>query len=148
MVPVNEYRLRDLVKSYNHVRDTYRLMHNTLSSMGIISGILNIPEFEEKEIVPPSVIVKLVEEKFGKSVKQKSQKRDIMYARHAMAHLFDRFTILSYKDIAPFCGQTHHTTVMNSIKTCLDLMDSEDEYRTQVAEIENILRDYIKRLKS
>ncbi len=148
MVPVSEYRIRDMVKAYNHIRDSYRLMHSNLTSMGVISGELDIREFKEKEIIAPSVIIKLVEGKFGQDVRIKSQKNDIMLARHAMAFLFDKFTILSYREIAPHCGQSHHTTVMNSIRTCSDLMDSNPEYKKQVNEMEKELRDYLKRTKS
>lgn len=148
MIPVNEYRVRDLMKAYNHTRESYRMLHKTLSLIGVISGELNIPDVKEKEIIPPGVIVKQVEDKFGQKVAVKSQKQDIMLARHAMAYLFDRFTILSYKDIAPFCGQTHHTTVMNSIKTCRDLMDSNEEYRKNVSEVDGFLRDYLKRVRA
>ncbi len=148
MIPVNEYRVRDLMKAYNHTRDSYRLMHKTLSLIGVISGDLNIPDIQEKEIIAPSVIVKKVEEVFGMTVRVKSQKQDLMLARHAMAYMFDRFTILSYKDIAPHCGQNHHTTVMNSIKTCRDLMDSNEAYRIQVSEIDVYLKDYLKRTRS
>jgi chromosomal replication initiation ATPase DnaA len=148
MVPVSEYRIRDMVKAYNHIRDSYRLMHSNLTSMGVISGELDIREFKEKEIIAPSVIIKLVEGKFGQDVRIKSQKNDIMLARHAMAFLFDKFTILSYREIAPHCGQSHHTTVMNSIKTCSDLMDSNAEYKKQINEMEKELRDYLKRTKS
>jgi chromosomal replication initiation ATPase DnaA len=148
MVPVSEYRIRDMVKAYNHIRDSYRLMHSNLTSMGVISGELDIREFKEKEIIAPSVIIKLVEGKFGQDVRIKSQKNDIMLARHAMAFLFDKFTILSYREIAPHCGQSHHTTVMNSIRTCSDLMDSNADYKKQVNEMEKELRDYLKRTKS
>lgn len=73
-----------------------------------------------------------------KSVLLKNRKRELVIARHIMRYMARSLTKLSLKEIGqhfPGGGAADHTTVMHSVRTTLDLMDTDPQLKAQVIDI-------------
>lgn len=73
-----------------------------------------------------------------KSVLSKNRKRELVIARHIMRYMARSLTKLSLKEIGqqfPGGGPSDHTTVIHSVRTTLDLMDTDPQLKAQVIDI-------------
>jgi chromosomal replication initiation ATPase DnaA len=57
------------------------------------------------------------------------RKRDLVFARHAFCYLARTRTNHSLLDIGFFLGNRDHSTVINSIRQCSDLLEFHNEFR-------------------
>jgi hypothetical protein len=74
----------------------------------------------------------------AENVLRKNRKRELAIARHIMRYMARSLTKLSLKEIGehfPGGGPADHTTVMHSVRTTLDLMDTDAQLKAQVIDI-------------
>ncbi len=105
------------------------------------SSITGVPKCVTKE-----GITRLVCEYYQilyKKVFTKSRKREIVKARQTSIYLSKQFTKDSLKIIGEFFGGRDHTTVIHSCQAVQEHMDSEPQYRGDVA----ILQGMVEKLK-
>jgi chromosomal replication initiation ATPase DnaA len=66
------------------------------------------------------------------------RKRDLVFARHAFCYLAKAKTDHSLLDIGFFLGNRDHSTVINSIRQCSDLLEFHNEFRRKYQKSEFI----------
>jgi hypothetical protein len=92
-----------------------------------------------------SQIKSVVLEYFGLSADQlfvRCRERDLVIPRQVMHYLVKKYTSLSLKKIGaaiPHKKNYDHTTVMYSIKTIMDLLETDENFRNQMDIIEQRL---------
>jgi chromosomal replication initiation ATPase DnaA len=102
--------------------ELFEISHQLYVECGLdVPSILNVKTIREK-----------VNDFFGVDITKKTRKKEVVYARHATALLCKKFTKTSLQKIAEAVGQTDHTSALHSIRTCMDMMDTDDDYRHQV----------------
>lgn len=69
--------------------------------------------------------------------KSPCRKRELVVTRQIYCYLAKRHTKHSLKTIGENMGNRDHTTVMHSIQTITDLMETDDEIQEEVHRIEN-----------
>jgi len=84
---------------------------------------------EKKTNLKANKIVELVNDIFESDVMANNQRKNTVFGRHAAAWTLKKYTNLSLSEISTLCGQTHHTTAINSIKKCNDMMETEAWYK-------------------
>jgi hypothetical protein len=101
------------------------------------------PAFDkpEKKVINglSNKIIKIVSDFYGVSfeeMKDKTRKRDIVTARQVCMAMQKKHTILSFKVIGKMFGDRDHTTVIHSINTVNDLIDSNPGYRKDIEHID------------
>jgi chromosomal replication initiator protein len=93
-------------------------------------------------------IIKVIENYYSLndgSVHYKTRKREIVIARQ-LAHYFTREIYkkeLSLADVGILIGGKDHATVLYSIKTINNLIDTDKNFVTQVKEIRKIIKQMI-----
>lgn len=145
MIEVHEDSIRTLVKSYNHAKESYKLLHTILTRMGVINEIIKVPKTNTVLLVPPEFIIKHVEMVFNCDVKSVRQTNEIVRGRHAAAFFLKRYTTLSLSKIVVFIGRKDHTSVLNSCKTCQKWIETDEEYKKKMDGIESEILSYIER---
>lgn len=85
-------------------------------------------------------IINEVNREFNVNCTSPTRKKPIVYARHAASYLLKKHTNLFWLDIALACGNTDHSTAMNSYRTCIDLMATDEDYAISVNNIINRLK--------
>ncbi len=94
---------------------------------------------QENKTVSVHNIAKLVAEHFDvplEKLNSKTRKRDIVIARQLSMFLAKNYTESSLKTIGHNFGGKDHSTVIYSIKTIQNLMDTDDVFRDTVEELE------------
>lgn len=71
----------------------------------------------------------------------KSKKGDLPFARHMLATLLKTYTLLSLKSIGKKMNGRHHTTILHSIQTHINEMETSSSYRSDYNRILEELRD-------
>lgn len=66
----------------------------------------------------------------------KTRKREVVQARQITMYLAKKFTKSSLKNIGEHFGGFDHTTVIHSCQTVVNLMETDNEYRDQLQELE------------
>jgi chromosomal replication initiation ATPase DnaA len=74
-------------------------------------------------------------------VTTKSRKKDICFARHMIASLLRKYTLLGLETIGTKLGGKHHTTIMHSLLTHQDMIDTDSNYRNDYLKIEDELNE-------
>ncbi len=83
-------------------------------------------------------IQRLVADHFSLSYEklmQKTRRREIVQARQIVMYLSKKFTKNSLKAIGAHFGGFDHTTVIHSVQTVENLMDTDSEYRNHVQDL-------------
>jgi hypothetical protein len=107
---------------------------------GITSGLrLQVKTYTSDELVAAikSTVITMYNLE-SKKIFSKSRKRELVMARHIMRYIARTLTKLSLTEIGEkFPGEdaADHTTVMHSVQTILDLMDTDLYLKAQIIEI-------------
>lgn len=90
-----------------------------------------IPRVKKNEITADSVVksVCFVSEITDIEIRLKSRKREIVQPRQIAMYLIKKHTNLSLKQIGSFFGGFDHTTVIHSVQTVEDLIDTDMNYK-------------------
>ena len=73
-------------------------------------------------------------------LQSKSRKRSVVIARQLSMYLAKNLTTYSLAKIGGTFGGRDHSTVIYSVKTIKDLLDTDDSFRTTVAELEKKIK--------
>ena len=114
----------------------------------ILLSAYAVPGIKVKKPLPGSVNIKnritqLVADEFGvefKDVFRKSRKRELVLTRQVSMIFIRRFDSLSkLVSIGDFFGGKDHTTVIHSLKTIQNLMETDKVLRDRVNKIEGLI---------
>lgn len=94
----------------------------------------------KKPVCEATKIIEVVNDVFGTDCREKTRRKRVVYARHCVCYLLRQYTRMTLEEIAESVGNCDHSTVVNSIKVFHNLNDTDPEYTSKVAEIENILQ--------
>lgn len=75
-------------------------------------------------------IIQEINREFGVNCTDPTRKKPIAMARHFACYLLRKHTNLSWVEISNITGNSNHTTPISSYRTCIDLMETDEEYRT------------------
>ena len=105
----------------------------------IIANIKYLDNTPDTILLPPTTIVKLVQDKFKVQISAKTRKKEYVNARHIACYFLKKFTRMHLADIADFVGITDHTSVLHGINNVKKFMSLEPEYLDSVFELEERL---------
>jgi chromosomal replication initiation ATPase DnaA len=131
---------KEIYDAYKMQKDSFNFLHKLMTKEGIILDDIAVTITDKT--IKPIKIIQLVEEVFNTNIKANNRKQSTIFGRQAAAYLLRLYTRLSLSEIAPYCGISHHTTTLYSIKRCRDLMDTEDWYKEKVMQICTELDEY------
>ncbi len=140
-----------------HIQHNIRQLEGILNTMVMKKGIagkerLDIPLAKEvmksfvsdiHREVTPEVIQKAVADHFNlevELVKSTTRRRQVVLARQISMFLVKQHTNNSLKKIGQLFGNRDHSTVIYSLRTVEDLMDTNDEVRRALAELDRKIR--------
>ena len=131
---------KEIYDAYKMQKDSFNFLHKLMTKEGIILDDIAV-QITDKSI-KPSKIVQLVQEVFNTDITVRNRKQSTVFGRQAAAYLLRLYTRLSLSEISPYIGVNHHTTTLYSIKSCRNLMDTEDWYKEKVLQICAELDEY------
>lgn len=140
-----------------HIQNNIRQLEGVLNNLVLHSGVNNGKEIdldlarqvlrnfvtEINKEVTPEVIQKTVAEYYDLDVDKlasPTRRRHIVLARQISMFLVKEFTDNSLKSIGRLFGGRDHTTVLYSIKTVRDLIETNDEIKKDLADLERRIR--------
>ena len=137
----------------NNIRQLEGILHTMVMKKGV-SGKEKIDINLAKEVlrsfvseinreVTPEVIQNAVAEYFNLDVdkiKSTTRRRQVVLARQISMFLVKQHTNNSLKNIGKLFGGRDHSTVIYSLKTVEDLMDTNDEVRRALSELDRKIR--------
>ncbi|MBB4078097.1 chromosomal replication initiator protein [Lewinella aquimaris] len=140
-----------------HIQNNIRQLEGVLNNLVLHSGVNNGKEIDlnlAKQVlknfvteinkeVTPEVIQRTVAEYYDLEVDKLSsstRRRHVVMARQISMFLVKQFTDQSLKAIGRLFGGRDHSTVLYSIKTVRDLMETNDEIKKDLADLERKIR--------
>ncbi len=107
-----------------------------------VPGIKDRYRIESAPIITPEMIIKIVCDHFklnAEKLKSKHRAKELVYARHVIFHFIRKHTSMTLKS-AGLLFNRDHTTVIHSIETLSDLMDTEPNVRTEIELLETAIK--------
>jgi chromosomal replication initiator protein len=120
-------RMKAIIQLYQHSRDLMNISLRLCREAGVET--LKAPNNCCLDI---EFIIEHVNKFFGVDVRTANRKREIVQARQTFHFLAKMFTRFSLKDIGGFVLGYDHTTILHSIQTVKDLMETDMIYYDQV----------------
>ena len=78
---------------------------------------------------PAEEIINVINEVFNTDCQEPSRRQRVVDARHAATHFLRVYTDLTLKEIGEHIkGAGHHTTILHSIKTCKNLIETDEHF--------------------
>lgn len=148
------YQVKELICA--NIKDSVRELEGVLISLAAQAS-LNQKQIDialAKEVIEKFVknyskeitldhIQKMVSEHFNlkeEFLQSKSRKRSVVIARQLSMYLAKNLTGYSLAKIGGTFGGRDHSTVIYSVKTIRDLLDTDDSFRSTVAELEKKIK--------
>jgi chromosomal replication initiation ATPase DnaA len=85
-------------------------------------------------------ILNTVNEVFQTNCTENTRRKRVVYARHIAIYFIRKYTLLSLSEIANSVGLTDHSTAVHSIKTAMNLMETDAEYFSKCQLVEEKLK--------
>lgn len=88
-----------------------------------------------------NTIIKLVYDKYGvtqKQIKSTSRERKLVYPRHIIMYLLQKYSKMSLKCIGEIFNRDH-TTVMHARTSIQNLMETDGIIRNEVSDLEDLI---------
>ena len=140
-----------------HIQNNIRQLEGVLNNLVLHRGVMGSSEIDlklAKEVlrnfvteinkeVTPDVIQRTVADYYNLEVEKlasATRRRQVVLARQISMFLVKQYTDQSLKSIGRMFGGRDHSTVLYSIKTVKDLMETNDEIRKALAELERKIR--------
>ena len=140
-----------------HIQNNIRQLEGVLNNLVLHSGVNNGKQIdlelarqvlrnfvtEINREVTPEVIQKTVAEYYDLDVDKlasSTRRRHVVLARQISMFLVKQFTDQSLKAIGRLFGGRDHSTVLYSIKTVRDLIETNDEIKKDLADLERRIR--------
>jgi chromosomal replication initiator protein len=102
-----------------------------------------LPMKKKMIFLPPQAIILrtcIFYDKPLERLESKSRKRIYVIPRQIAMYFLKMFTSLSLEEIGNMFGERDHSTAIHSINTVKDLIDTDEDYRQKIKELEEILR--------
>lgn len=130
----------EIVEYYKTQKQSLKLLHQLLKC----NNMLEDEYLSEtvKTAITTKKLIQLVEDIFDAKVSVKNRQQNTIFARKAAAYILKNYTQLSLNEIAKYIGVSDHTTVLYNVRTCNDLMITEDWYRKKVEQIEDEIKNF------
>ncbi|CAH1000250.1 Chromosomal replication initiator protein DnaA [Neolewinella maritima] len=140
-----------------HIQNNIRQLEGVLNNLVLHSGVNNGKQIdlelarqvlknfvtEINREVTPEVIQRTVAEYYNLDVEKlasATRRRHVVLARQISMFLVKQFTDESLKAIGRLFGGRDHSTVLYSIKTVRDLIETNDEIKNDLADLERRIR--------
>ena len=140
-----------------HIQHNIRQLEGVLNNLVLHQGVMGSEEIDLKlaklvlknfvtEInkeVTPEVIQRTVADYYNLEVEKlasATRRRQVVLARQISMFLVKEYTDQSLKSIGRMFGGRDHSTVLYSIKTVKDLMETNDEIKKSLGELERKIR--------
>ncbi len=140
-----------------HIQNNIRQLEGVLNNLVLHSGVNNGKEIDldlAKQVlrnfvteinkeVTPEVIQRTVADYYNLDVDKlasATRRRHVVLARQISMFLVKQFTDQSLKSIGRLFGGRDHSTVLYSIKTVRDLIETNDEIKKDLADLERKIR--------
>ncbi|MEO0734799.1 MAG: chromosomal replication initiator protein DnaA, partial [Bacteroidota bacterium] len=141
----------------HHIQHNIRQLEGVLNNLVLHKGVKGRDEIDmslAKEVlkrfvseinkeVTPEVIQRTVAEYYNLDVEKlasATRRRQVVLARQVSMYLVKEYTEQSLKAIGRLFGGRDHSTVLYSIKTVKDLMETNDEIKKALMELERKIR--------
>ena len=85
-------------------------------------------------------ILNIVNEVFQTNCTENTRRKRVVYARHIAIYFIRKYTLLSLGEIANCLGLTNHSTAVHSIKTAMNLMETDADYCSKCQLVEEKLK--------
>jgi len=122
-------------------RKPKRLRDGKVSYMAL-AGVNQADTFHESQVRPPNVIETLVCNYFNENIediRKKHRHRNFVVCRQIIMFLMRRHTQTSLKEIGQRFNRDH-TTVIHSVVAVCNLIDTDENYKNQIAYLESQLQ--------
>jgi chromosomal replication initiation ATPase DnaA len=124
-----------IIKAQNGViRRLYKLLEEKPVELA-----KNKPVKLKEFICPAEQIIDATNKVFDTDCRIRRRLKNVVLARHCAAYLMSIYTTQSLSEIASQFSVTCHTTAYNSINTCQDIIETDEEYAKKVNEVRKIL---------
>lgn len=105
----------------------------------LVSTLKYMESTADTIILPPLVVIGVVQDKYKIQINTRSRKKEYVNARHIACYLLKKFTRMTLTDIADFVGIIDHTTVLYAITNVKKFMSLEPKYVDNIFELEEQL---------
>lgn len=85
-------------------------------------------------------IIESVNNIFNTDCREQTRRHRVVLARHCAAYFMRKYTDLTLEEISMQFSNTDHSSAHHSIKTCQNLMDTDDEYKIKVDKVKQSLQ--------
>lgn len=138
-----QHNIRQLEGVLNNLVLHKGVMGNDAIDLKLAKEVLKNFVTEINKEVTPEVIQRTVAEYYNLEVENlasATRRRQVVLARQISMFLVKEYTDQSLKSIGRMFGGRDHSTVLYSIKTVKDLMETNDEIRKSLGELERKIR--------
>lgn len=144
--------LKNIIGELNRVskvvKDSSRSVDRLLNvSSELVEGLYNDlkPTLISRSIIlPPAVIIDLVQKRFEVIITKRTRKKEYVEPRHIACYLLKKYTRMSLMEIGEYTGGLDHTTVINAINNVKKFMSIESDYLDKVFDLEEQLEKIFK----
>ena len=98
-----------------------------------------VPVQKKKLLCPAEDIINSVNDVFNTDCREQSRRHRVVLARHCACYFLREHTDMTLLEISMSFGNTDHSTVVHSIKTCKDLMDTDESYKDRVEQVKKLI---------
>ncbi len=89
---------------------------------------------------PAEEIINVINEVFNTDCQESSRRQRVVDARHAAVYLLREYTDLTLKEIGEHVkGAAHHTSILHSIKTCKNLVETDEHFAEKFSQTKILL---------
>ena len=89
---------------------------------------------------PAQEVINAINEVFNTDCQEASRRQRVVDARHAATFLLREYTDLTLKEIGEhITGAGHHTTILHSIKTCKNLVQTDEHFAEKFSQAKILL---------
>lgn len=127
--------------AYKMQKDSFIYLQKLMEKEGLLLNEISIPL--TNKTIKPEKIVQLVEEIFNTDISAQNRKQSTIYGRQAAAYMLRLYTKLSLSEIKKYIGVNDHTTVLYSVKKCIDMIETELWYAEKIKELCSELDEYV-----
>lgn len=131
----------EMLNIYKQFRTSFQKLHEVVEQENLC--IEPIVFSAEPKKVNARSIIDLVNEEFELEVRAKTRRHSVVEARQVAAYLIRKHTTCSYTEIAAYLGVADHTTIMYSVKKCLELMELDRTFKLRVEKLSKELEEYL-----
>jgi chromosomal replication initiation ATPase DnaA len=124
---MNREKIKSLIKSHY-------MMITKLEDL-----LEEVPVQKKKLLCPAEDIINAVNDVFNTDCREQSRRHRVVLARHCASYYLREHTDMTLLEISMAFGNTDHSTVVHSIKTCKDLIDTDESYKEKVEQVKKLI---------